>query len=49
MKPPCRRGGAEINTKGGYIALDTGCGTCPPYRLSGVLMTDDGDRQILSA
>ena len=43
------RGGAEINDAGGYIALDTGCGTCPPYRLSGVLLTDDGDRQILSA
>lgn len=43
------RGGAEINDAGGYIALDTGCGTCPPWRLSGVLLTDDGNRQILSA
>jgi hypothetical protein len=26
----------------GYIALDTGCGTCPPYALSGVVVTDEG-------
>lgn len=43
------RGGAEISLDGGYIALDTGCGTCPPYRLSGVLLLDDGDRTLLSA
>lgn len=41
-------GGAEINDTVGYLALDTGCGTRPPFRLSGVLLTDDGGRQILS-
>ena len=43
------RGGAEINDAVGYIALDTGCGTCAPFRLSGVLLMDDGDRVLLSA
>ena len=43
------RDGAEINVDGGYIALDTGCGTCPPFRLSGVLLTDDGGQRIISA
>jgi hypothetical protein len=34
------RGGAEIADH--YVALDTGCGTCPPYRLSGLLLREDG-------
>ncbi len=42
------RGGAEISEEGKYIALDTGCGTCPPYTLSGVLLTRDGKRKILT-
>lgn len=25
-----------------YVALDTGCGTCPPFRLSGLLLREDG-------
>lgn len=41
-------GGAEISDAGRYIALDTGCGTCPPHRLSGVLLFPDGERKILS-
>lgn len=31
-------GGAEIGPH--WIALDTGCGTCPPYKLSGVFLTE---------
>jgi hypothetical protein len=42
------RGGAEISDEGKYIALDTGCGTCPPYLLSGVLLNPDGGRTILT-
>lgn len=40
-------GGAEISEQGRYIALDTGCGTCPPYKLSGVLLPPEGGRKIL--
>jgi hypothetical protein len=40
-------GGAEVSTKGKYIALDTGCGTCPPYKLSGVLLSPDGQMKLL--
>jgi len=41
------RGGAEISEEGQYIALDTGCGTCPPYKLSGVLLSPEGGRKLL--
>lgn len=41
------RGGAEIADH--YVALDTGCGTCPPYRLSGLLLHESGGREIISA
>jgi hypothetical protein len=30
----------EINTEKGYAALDTGCGTCPPYNLTGMLLME---------
>jgi hypothetical protein len=40
------RGGAEIADH--YVALDTGCGTRPPYRLSGLLLHADGRREILT-
>ncbi len=43
------KGGAEINTEDNYIALDTGCGTCPPYILSGVLLLENGERTILTS
>lgn len=39
--------GAEIAEH--YIALDTGCGTCAPHTLSGVLLKDDGSKTILQA
>lgn len=39
------RGGAEIADH--YVALDTGCGTCPPFRLSGLLLREDGEREIV--
>jgi len=42
-------GGAEINSTDNYIALDTGCGTCPPFALSGVLLLDNGERKILNS
>jgi len=42
------KGGAEISDEGQFIALDTGCGTCPPYRLSGVLLSEEGDKKIVS-
>jgi len=41
------RGGAEIADH--YVALDTGCGTCPPFRLSGLLLREDGEREIVSS
>lgn len=43
------KGGAEINTVNNYIALDTGCGTCPPYLLSGVLLFESGERKVLTS
>jgi serine/threonine protein phosphatase 1 len=30
-----------------YIALDTGCGTCPPHTLSAVVLLPDGGREFL--
>jgi hypothetical protein len=42
-------GGAEINEDSKYIALDTGCGTCFPYTLSGVLLREDGSRKIITS
>lgn len=30
----------EVICEDHWVALDTGCGTCPPYRLSGVLFPD---------
>lgn len=41
------RGGAEIADH--YVALDSGCGTCPPFRLSGLLLREDGEREIVSS
>jgi hypothetical protein len=41
------RGGAEIADH--YVALDTGCGTCLPFRLSGLLLREDGGREIVSS
>lgn len=32
---------------GHYIALDTGCGTCPPRKLSVVVLKDDGSRTFV--
>ena len=43
------KGGAEINVEQNYIALDTGCGTCPPFKLSGVLLLESGERKILTS
>lgn len=40
------RGGAEISDY--YVALDTGCGTCQPFKLSGLLLRQDGTRSILT-
>jgi hypothetical protein len=40
---------ADLSPERGYIALDTGCGTCPPRTLSGVLLTEDGDRRIVTS
>lgn len=40
-------GGAEISEQGKYLALDTGCGSCPPYKLSGALLFPDGERRII--
>lgn len=36
---------------GHWIGLDTGCGTCPPYKLTGVLLSEDPllNRMFLSA
>lgn len=35
---------------GSFLALDTGCGTCPPYKLSGVMLSANPDlnRKFLS-
>ena len=41
------RGGAEIADH--YVALDSGCGTCPPFRLSGLLLREDGEREIVTS
>lgn len=40
---------ADLSPDRGYIALDTGCGTCPPRTLSGVLLFEDGTRRIVTA
>ena len=40
------RGGAEISDH--YVALDTGCGTCRPFKLSGLLLRQDGTRSLLT-
>lgn len=37
-----------VDVTGHYIALDTGCGTCPPFALSAVVLLEDGGREILS-
>jgi hypothetical protein len=34
--------GTSEHRKDHYVALDTGCGTCPPYLLSGLLLREDG-------
>ena len=41
------RGGAEIADH--YVALDSGCGTCPPFRLSGLLLREDGSRELITS
>lgn len=41
------KGGAEIADH--YVALDTGCGTCFPFRLSGLLLREDGGREIVTS
>jgi hypothetical protein len=41
------RGGAEIADY--YVALDSGCGTCPPFRLSGLLLREGGEREIVTS
>jgi hypothetical protein len=41
------RGGAEIADH--YVALDSGCGTCPPFRLSGLLLREGGEREIVTS
>lgn len=33
---------APVVVPGHYVALDTGCGTCPPYSLSALVLTPDG-------
>jgi len=30
-----------------YIAIDTGCGTCPPWTLTAVVLKPDGDREFV--
>jgi len=34
--------GTSEYRKDHYVALDTGCGTCPPHRLTGLLLREDG-------
>jgi hypothetical protein len=34
--------GTSEYRKDHYVALDTGCGTCPPRRLTGLLLREDG-------
>ena len=41
------RGGAEIADH--YVALDSGCGTCPPFRLSGLLLREGFPRKIVTS
>lgn len=36
---PCK---APVVVPGHYVALDTGCGTCPPYSLSALVLSPDG-------
>ncbi len=38
---------AEINLDMGYVALDTGCGTCPPYNLTGMLLVEGEKHPVL--
>lgn len=33
---------------GHYIALDTGCSTCPPYHLSALVLCPDGSREVVT-
>jgi serine/threonine protein phosphatase 1 len=41
--------GPEVNLlRGQYIALDTGCGTCFPHQLSGVLLREDGSLETFT-
>ena len=30
-----------------FVALDTGCGTCPPFTLSALVLRDDGTSEIV--
>lgn len=39
-------GKAEISER--YVALDTGCGTCAPHKLSGMILRSDGSRALVS-
>lgn len=39
--------GKALEVPGHFIALDTGCGTCPPYALSAVVLHEDGKREFL--
>ncbi len=39
-------GKAEISES--YVALDTGCGTCAPHKLSGMILRSDGSRVLVS-
>ena len=41
--------GTSEYRKDHYVALDTGCGTCPPYLLSGLLLREDGRVNRLNA
>lgn len=37
-----------LEVPGHYIALDTGCGTCPPYSLSAVVLEEDGSKDFIT-
>ena len=40
--------GKALEVPGHFIALDTGCGTCPPFSLAAVVLHEDGKKDFIS-